>query len=64
MNYADIHKKIHEQVATVISLAALAAELRLRQNADDGDPCVRDALQAAASKLVPMEDLDIARQSG
>ena len=58
MNFPDIYSKIQEHMAATLALAAIGAELRLRQNGLDGDPRMRDTLQTLVAQFVPPDALD------
>ncbi len=53
MTYPEIYRKVQGHMATVLSLGALGADLRLRQTGIDADPRVRGALQAIISHQAP-----------
>jgi SAM-dependent methyltransferase len=53
MGYPALLAKTNELVSAAQTMAALGAELRLRQMGEDGDPSVRGALQAVLGNLEP-----------
>ena len=53
MGYPDLLAKTREFVNVTQLMGALGAELRLRQTEQEGDPQVRDAMNAVLKNLEP-----------
>ena len=53
MSQGDIEAEIRRHLASVQALAALGAELRLRQDGLDGHPLVRERLREAVRAIHP-----------